>query len=350
MIDFLDDKRAAVNPVRWGVLGTASIALERTVPAIGKTSNATCIAIASRNLERARTAAAQLGIPRAYGSYEEVIVDEDVEAVYIPLPNQLHVQWSERALRAGKAVLCEKPLSLNASDIATLIDVRDETSGLIEEALVFRNHPQWTFISEVLESKQIGDPVAVQGTIAKRFLNPNDIRNQPQLGGGATYDLGTYVIAACNLVFRRSPLKVSACIDLDPEWKIDRLVTAVLDYGDAHASFTASSQAGTDGWGTHQQFSILGTKGWLRCNFPFAHARPVKCRIEIGGNESVGSIATTVRQFDAHNQYALQIERFSRLVRGEDARRWPIEDALMTLEVIESIFQSARDSQRPEMG
>lgn len=331
------------RPVRWGVLGTANIAVERTIPAIAHVQGAECIAIASRGIERAREAAAHLKVPRAYGSYEALLTDADIEAVYIPLPNQLHLEWAERALRSNKAVLCEKPLCLTAEDVRALISVRDQEGGLIEEALVFRNHPQWAFIEEVVGSGRIGTPLAVQGTIAKRFLDPLDIRNQPGLGGGATYDLGSYVIAACKPVFQRSPLRVAATIDVDPEFKVDRLTTMILDYGCAHAGLTASSQGGTSAWGTHQQFSILGSNGWLRANFPYAQARPTACRVEVGDETSVGAFASEFHDFPAVNQYALQIERFSALVRGENVRHCPIEDSLTTLEVIKAAFRAARD-------
>ena len=329
--------------IRWGVLGGANIAVERTIPGIAQTPLAQCIAIASRDLSRAQTIAADLGIPLAYGSYEDLLADAEVEAVYIPLPNQLHVDWSLKALAAGKAVLCEKPLCLTAGDVHRLITSRNSLGGLIEEALVFRNHPQWDFIGDVIGSGRIGKPLAVQGTIGKRFLDPQDIRNLPGLGGGATYDLGTYVIAACNLVFGRPPRRVCACMDIDPVFGIDRLVTATLDYGDAHASLTASSQGGTAAWATHQQFSILGSTGWLRANFPYAQARATKCAIELGDLASVGALPSEVREFPFVNQYALQIERFSRLALGEPVRHWPIEDSLMTLKVIDGLFQSARE-------
>lgn len=331
--------------VRWGVLGTANIAVERTIPAMVQTNNAECVAIASRDSAKARTAAGQFGT-RGFGNYDDLLADSEIEAVYIPLPNQLHAEWSARALRAGKAVLCEKPLSLTADEVRGLIHARNETGGLIEEALVFRNHPQWALIEEVLRSGRIGRPLAVQGTIAKQFLDPNDIRNQPSLGGGATYDLGTYVIAACNLVFGRSPRRVTATMDVDPAFGVDRLVTALLDYGDAQASFTAGSQGGTAAWATHQQFSVLGSQGWLRSTFPYAQARPTDCSVEIGDETSVGSRPTEVHNFEPVNQYALQIERFSKLVAGEQAKHWPIEDSLTTLRVIEALFQSAR-AQRP---
>jgi len=335
--------------VRWGVLGGAKIAVERTIPAIAQTQIAQCVAIASRDMDRAQKIAARLGIARAYGSYEDLLADPGVEAVYIPLPNQLHREWSERALAAGKAVLCEKPLCLRADDVLALIAARNVSGGTIEEALVFRNHPQWAFIEEVIASGRIGRPLGVQGTIAKQFLDPADIRNQPGLGGGATYDLGTYVIAACNLVFGRAPRRACAVMEMDPEFGIDRLVTAVLDYGDAQASFTASSQGGTAAWGTHQLFSLLGSSGWLRANFPYAQARPTACSVEVGDSTSVGAFPTESRSFPPTNQYALQIERFSRLAAGEAVRHWPIEDSLLTLKIIEALFRSAREKEWAEI-
>jgi predicted dehydrogenase len=331
--------------VRWGILGTANIAVERLIPAMMAAPSARPWAIASRDVERARDAATKFGIERSYGGYEDLLADPSVDAVYIPLPNQLHLEWSKRALEAGKAVLCEKPLCLSANDVRELIDARGSTDGLIEEALVFRNHPQWTMIEDILRAGRIGRPLAVQGTMAKQFLDPNDIRNNPSLGGGATYDLGPYMIGACNLVFGRPPERVVASLDRDPAFGIDRLATALLDYGDAQASFTASSQGGTAAWATHQQFSVLGSSGWLRATFPYAQARPTACRLELGDDTSVGALPTEVFEFEAVNQYELQIERFSRLLSGAPERSWPIEDALITLKTIEGIFESAATRQ-----
>jgi predicted dehydrogenase len=335
--------------VRWGVLGTANIAVERTIPALAQASGAECFAIASRDLARAQAVAEQFGVPRAYGTYAELLSNPDVDCVYIPLPNQLHVEWAGQALRAGKAVLCEKPLCLTADDVRKLIRCRDETVGLIEEALVFRSHPQWGLIADQLNAGSIGVPLAVQGTIAKQFLDPQDIRNQPGLGGGATYDLGVYVIAACNAVFRRAPTRVSAVMDLDRVFKVDRLVTATLDYGDAQASFVVSSQGGTSAWATHQHFSVLGSEGWMRADFPYAQARPAGCSVTIGDSSSVANFPTSTKIFEPVNQYRLQVERFSALFRQEPAPHWPIEDALLTLRIIEALFQSARESRIIEL-
>jgi predicted dehydrogenase len=349
----LEEQRAAggpaagesgMEPVRWGVLGLGMIGLERTMPAMAHAPHARLTAIASRDpAKSARVAASYPGVS-AHPSYEALLADAAVEAVYLPLPNHLHVEWSARAMQAGKHVLCEKPLSLSAGDIRGLCAVRDETGRHIEEAFVFRNHPQWEAIAERIGSGSLGPVRAAQATIAKQFFDPKDIRNDPALGGGALYDLGSYVISSFNMIFGRPPRRVVAAIERDPAFKIDRLTSALLDYGDAHASFTAASQAGTDGWGTHQHLSILARDGWMRADFPFAQARPTECRLFVGDDKSVGNLATEIITFPAVNQYALQVERFSRKLRGAGVAAWPIEDALWTAETIEALFTSAREN------
>jgi len=331
-----------MKTINWGILGTASIATTRTIPAMAQAPSATLTALASRDAGRAKKVAEAFGIARDYGSYEALIADADIDAVYIPLPNNLHFEWCVRALQAGKHVLCEKPLCLSVREIAELAKLRDRSGRHIEEAFVYRNHPQWARIEELLRDDAIGRVRAVQGTMAKQFLDPNDIRNNPALGGGALYDLGSYVTSACRTIFGREPLRVIAAIERDPAFKIDRLTTAILDFGDGHASFTVASQSGPSSWGSHQQLSILGSSGWMRCDFPYAHARPTPCHVYVGDSTSVGAFETAAQTFEPVNQFALQIERFSRLVRGENVRSWPIEDAQATLRVIEALFESAR--------
>jgi len=331
-----------MNPVRWGVLGVAAIATGRFIPAMKGARGASLVAIASRGADKAREAAREFGIPRHHDSYDALLADPDVDAVYVPLPNHLHLEWSVRALEAGKHVLCEKPLCLTAADVVTLQAARDRSGRHVEEAFSYRNHPQWAKIDELLASGAIGAPLAVQCTMAKQFFDPNDIRNNPDLGGGALYDLGSYTISACTAVFRRAPVRVIAALDRDPVFRIDRLSTALLDYGDRHASLTVSSQGGPSGWGSHQQFSVLGANGWLRCDFPFAHGRPSPCHVYVGDHASVGNRETASYAFEPVNQYTLQVERFSRYLRGEPAPSWPIEDSLITLRIIEALFASAQ--------
>jgi predicted dehydrogenase len=182
----------------------------------------------------------------------------------------------------------------------------------------------------------------VHATLAKQFLDPLDIRNRPEGGGGALYDLGSYAISACNLIIGRTPQRVVAALEFDPEFRIDRLSTALLDYGAAHATLTVATQSGPAAWATHQQLTVLGASGWLRMNFPFAQAKPIGCCIEIGDASSVGGLPTTTLDFVPVNQYALQVERFSRYLLGEPVRNWPIEEALGTLRTTEALFESAR--------
>jgi predicted dehydrogenase len=283
-------------------------------------------------------------VPRYYGSYEELLRDAEIEAVYVPLPNHLHLEWSVRALEADKHVLCEKPLCLTAADVVTLQTARDRSGRHIEEAFAYRNHPQWTRIRELLASGTIGKVRAVQCTLAKQFLDPNDIRNNPDQGGGALYDLGSYAVNACSAAFQRAPDRVIAAVDRDPVFKIDRLSTALLDYGDGHASFTVGTQSGPSDWAAHQQFSALGSTGWLRCDFPYAHGRPTPCNVYVGDRGSHGAVETMAYSFEPVNQYTLQVDRFSRYVRGDAVPSWPIEDSLLTLRIIEALFASARDS------
>jgi len=339
-----------MNPVRWGVLGTAAIATSRFIPAMKEAPTARLVAVSSREIDKAKAVARQFGVPRYYGSYDQLMHDPEIEALYVPVPNHLHLEWSVRALEAGKHVLCEKPLCLTAADIVTLQAARDRSGRHIEEAFSYRNHPQWARITELLASGAIGTPRAVQCTLAKQFLDPNDIRNNPEQGGGALYDLGSYAISACSVAFGRAPGRVIAAVERDPVFKIDRLSTALLDYGDGHASFTVASQSGPSDWATHQQFSVLASIGWLRCDFPYAHGRPTPSHVYVGDHTSYGAVETMTYSFEPVNQYTLQVERFSRYLRGDPVASWPIEDSLLTLRIIQALFASARDGRWRNIG
>jgi predicted dehydrogenase len=328
--------------IKWGVLGAAAIATKHSLPAMNEAPSATLLAIASRNIEKGLALAQRLDVPRVYGSYGELLDDPDIDAVYIPLPNQLHFEWSVRALEAGKHVLCEKPLCLTSEQVRQLCVVRDRTGRHIEEAFAFRNHPQWAKFNEIIAGDVIGPVRAAHGILAKQFFDPADIRNNPAGGGGGMYDLGSYAICACNMIFKRAPARVVAALEVDPTFGIDRLSSALLDYGDCHAAFTVATQSGGDGWGSQQHLTILCAKGWLRFNFPYSQVRPTSCTIELGDATGVGAFPTSTFTFDARNQFMLQAERFSRLLLGDKVPGWPIEESLDTLRTIEGLFESAR--------
>ncbi|NUZ06863.1 Gfo/Idh/MocA family protein [Piscinibacter koreensis] len=343
--------------IRWGVLGAAAIAVERTLPAMKKAPSAELAALASRDPAKGRRIADALGIARVHASYEALLADPHIDAVYVPLPNRLHFEWSVRALEAGKHVLCEKPLCMRADEVRRLIEVRDRCGRHIEEAFAYRNHPQWEKLDELLARGAIGAPRSAHLTLAKRFMDPADIRNQLEQGGGALYDLGSYALDAIGRVFRRAPRRVVAALDRDPQFGTDRLSSVLLDYGDAHALLTVGTQAGTAAWGTHQQFSVMGETGWLRMDFPYAHARSTACTLELGDASSVGSLPTETFRFEPADHYVLQIERFSQLLLGEPVASHPIEQSLAIATITEAIFASAQsggwqavDRQAPHLG
>jgi predicted dehydrogenase len=330
------------EPVRWGVLGAAGIALNRVIPAMKAVPTCNMRAIASRQEEKARAAAQRTGIAVAYGSYEALLADPEIEAVYIPLPNHLHVEWCAKAMKAGKHVLCEKPIALTADETVPLLAIRDRTGRLIEEAFAIRNHPQWRSMLDCLRSGEIGEIRYVQTTLAYNNINPDDIRNRADIGGGGLYDLGSYAITGCRYVFDEEPVRAVALMDRDPKFKTDRLASAILEFPRGHAVFTVSTQAGPRTGGTHQHFSVIGSKGWIRAEFPYSHATPAPCRLFIGDDQSIGTRPAREIPFPEVNQYGLQGERFSRLVRGEDVEQFPLEGAIANMRVIDALFRSAK--------
>ena len=330
------------STVNWGVLGAATIAIGKVMPAFKQSPSSTLLALASRDPAKGRATAEQFGVPRVYSDYAALLADPDIDVVYIPLPNQMHFEWALRALEKGKHVLCEKPLCLTSDHVAQLCAARDRAGRCIEEGFAFRNHPQWEKLEELLRAEAIGQIRAVHVALAKQFFDPADIRNNPAAGGGGLYDLGSYAVAVCNLIFKRPANRVVAAIERDPGFGTDRLSSALLDYGDRHATFTVATQAGPCAWATHQQLTIIGAAGWLRFDFPYAHGRPSACSMELGDAQSIGSFPTQTFRFEVVNQYERQVERFSRLLLGEKVPTWPIEDSLLILRTIEALFESAR--------
>lgn len=325
------------DAVKWGVLGVAKIATEKVIPAMRRGERTAIHAIASRDGARAREAAAALGIPKAYGSYEELLADPEIEAIYNPLPNELHVPWTEKALAAGKHVLCEKPIALDAEEARRLIAARDASGKMVAEAFMVRFHPQWRRAREIVRSGAIGDIGAVQTLFAYRLLDPDNIRNKPP-GGGGLYDIGCYAILTARYIFGAEPIRVAAAFDVDPRFGTDRLASALVEFpGGRHLTFSAGTQLAG-----HQRVTIAGSAGRIEVQIPFNAPidRPTRISVDSGA-DLVGSGAR-IEEFATCDQYTLQGDAFSRAVRGEGPLDYPLEDAIANMKVIDACFRAAR--------
>ncbi len=253
-----------MRKVKWGVLGVANIAVEKVIPAMQRGEASEIAAIASRDLARARAAAERLGIGRAYGSYEELLADPEIEAVYNPLPNELHVPWTMKALEAGKHVLCEKPIGLDANEARSLIEARERAGKLVAEAFMVRYHPQWRRARELVGAGAIGAASAIQTFFSYRLLDPENVRNRPP-GGGGLYDIGCYAILTARYIFGAEPTRVVATLDRDPNFRTDRLVSAIVEFpGGRHLTFSAATQLSG-----HQRVTIVGDAGRIEVAIPF---------------------------------------------------------------------------------
>jgi predicted dehydrogenase len=322
--------------VRWAVLGAARIATVKVIPAMQKGEWTQVVAIASRDVEKARSAAAQLGIPKAYGSYEEALADPEIDAIYNPLPNHLHVPWSARAAEAGKHVLCEKPIALSVAECRELMGVRDRTGVKIGEAFMVRSHPQWIRAREIAHSGEIGELRAVMGAFSYFNRDPRNIRNVPEFGGGALMDIGCYPIQISRFLFGEEPLDVMAALDRDPDMGVDRLTSAVLRFPSGQCAFTCGTQLVA-----YQRVQILGTKGRIELEIPFNAPpdRPTRLLVDSGADVFGGGIR--VEDFATCDQYTLQGDAFSRAIREGAEVPTPLEDSLRNMAVIEAAVESA---------
>lgn len=336
-----------MRKVRWGVLGVANIATAKVIPAMQRGARSEVVAIASRDLEKARRAAANLGIPKAYGSYEALLEDPEIDAVYIPLPNHLHVPWSIRAAEAGKHVLCEKPISLTVRECSALIDARNRTGVKIGEAFMVRTHPQWLRARELARSGKIGELRAVVSAFSYSNLDAKNIRNVAEWGGGGLMDIGCYAIQLSRFLFGVEPARVMGLIERDPEMHVDRLASAVLDFGTGQSIFTCGTQVVP-----FQRAQILGTRARIQMEIPFNAPPDRPCRISLDNGTDVSGSGIRTEEFPACDQYTIQGDLFSAAVEGEGDVPTPLEDSIRNMAVIEALFQSAENGKwvSPERG
>lgn len=324
-----------MNRVKWGVLGVAAIATKKVISGMRKSARTEVAAIASRDFARAREAAERLGIPEAYGSYEELLADPAIEAIYNPLPNHLHVPWTAKAAGAGKHVLCEKPIALSAREAATLIEVRDRARVKIGEAFMVRTHPQWLRASEIVRSGDIGELRAIVSEFSYFNRDPKNIRNVPEYGGGAVLDIGCYPITMSRWFFGREPARVSALVDRDPDMRIDRLTSAVLDFAPGHALFTCSTQLVP-----FQRMQLFGTQGRIEIEIPYNIPPDRPSRIFIDNGSQLAGASARVEEFPACDQYMTQAEAFSKAIQEDAEVPVPIEDAAANMAVIEAALRA----------
>jgi predicted dehydrogenase len=326
--------------IRWGVLSTANIGLKKVLPGMLQGQHTSVTAIASRDLARAQEAAKALGIATAYGSYEELLADPAIDAVYIPLPNHLHVPWTIKAAEAGKHVLCEKPLSLTVAEAETLLAVRARTGVKIGEAFMIRSHPQWLRLRELLDAGRIGQLRSVIGAFSYFNADPNNIRNHVEYGGGALYDIGCYMIQASRYGFAQEPTRVVALINRDPEMQTDRLTSAILDFPGGQAVFTCSTQLIP-----YQRVSFLGTQGRIEIEIPFNAPKDRSTRLFIDQDGDLFGGGTVTETFPVCDQYTLQGDAFSKAVLDGTEVPVPLEEAIRNMAVIEALFRSGETGQ-----
>jgi predicted dehydrogenase len=326
-----------MRKVRWGILGVARIALNRVIPGMQAGELSEVTAIASRDLSKAQEAARESGIPKAHGSYEALLTDPEIDAVYIPLPNHMHVPWSIRAAEAGKHVLCEKPIGLTAAETRDLIAVRDRTGVVMGEAFMVAAHPQWLRLIEHVRAGRIGTLLSAVGTFSYFNVKAENIRNMREYGGGALYDIGCYPIKTSRMVFGEEPVRVSASVTRDPRFgNIDMLTSAVLEYPSGHCIFTCSTQIALQ-----QSMCFYGTHGRIEPEIPFNAAPGGISRLIFDDGRDLNGGGREVEEIAACDQYTLQGDSFSRAILEGGQPPVPLEDALRNMAVIDAVFRSA---------
>jgi len=319
--------------VRWGVLSTARIGVQKVIPAMQQCEHGEVVAIASRNLAAAQQAASKLGIAQAYGSYEELLADHEIDAIYNPTPNHLHVSLSLKALRAGKHVLCEKPIARNAEEARQLLQAARAHPRLkVMEAFMYRHHPQWQKARELTQSGQIGVVKTLHCFFSFFNDDPANTRNQADMGGGALLDIGCYAVSIPRFIFGAEPLRVCALRELDPNFQTDRLISGILDFGACTSTFTCSTQLPRS-----QSAIIVGTEGRIEIEVPLNPPFEKSPRIFHHHGEAVHEITFTPR-----NQFTLQGDLFNRAILNNTPAPTPLEDALANMRVLDALAQSAQ--------
>jgi predicted dehydrogenase len=322
--------------LRWGVLGAAKIAVEKVIPAIQKSSRHVVSALASRDLDKAQTTTAKLNIPRAYGSYEQLLADPEIDAVYNPLPNHLHVPWSIKAADAKKHVLCEKPIALTAAEVDGLIAARDRNGVIVGEAFMARTHPQWLMAKRLVEEGAIGELRLIQGHFSYFNRDPKNVRSNPSWGGGGMLDIGCYPIALSRMIFGSEPSSVISLLERDPDFQTDRLASCIMQFAKGQAMFSCSTQLVA-----YQRMILFGTKARIEVRIPFNAIPDQSMGLWLDDGSKLADVSAVVHHAEACDQYTVQADRFADAIAGHSPVAVSLEEARRNMSVIDAIFQSA---------
>ena len=335
-----------MTTLSWGVLGASLFAIEHMIPALQQAAGVRVHGIASRELAKAEAVARRFGLAQAYGDYDSLLADPAIDVVYNPLPNHLHVPWTAKAARAGKHVLCEKPIALDAAEAASLIPVRDETGLQIQEAYVVLHHPQWQRVRALVREGRIGRLRAIQGWFSYRLEDPENIRNKREMGGGGLLDIGVYPLLTARYVFGAEPVRVFAAIERHPTWDVDILTSAVLAFPDGILNFTCSTLLAG-----HQHMVVHGDEGRIELLDPFAQSPSREAQITIHGSGEIWEpFDAEVETLAKINQYVPQAEAFCAAVRGEAPAAFPLEESIKMLRILDALARSGESGRWEEVG
>ena len=326
-----------MDVVRWGILSTADIARKKVIPGMRRAGKTRVDAIASRDAGTARRVADELGIPRAHGSYEALLADPEIDAIYIPLPNHLHAEWTIAAARAGKHILCEKPIAMDVGEAERMAAAADDAGVLLMEAFMYRLHPSWVAVRELVQGGRIGRLTAVQSWFSYYNDDPANIRNILEAGGGALYDIGCYSINLSRMLFDAEPDRVEGIVVRDPSGGIDTLTSGILGFGSGIASFTCSTRAEDD-----QRVHVYGTSGRISIEIPFniPPDRPTRVHVTAGGDPPVAPQTETLT-FATADPYTVEADAFAVAVLEDRPVPVPPSDAVANLRVIERLLAAA---------
>ncbi|EPJ54585.1 MAG: oxidoreductase, Gfo/Idh/MocA family [Osedax symbiont Rs2] len=331
--------------LNWGILSSAKIARKQVIPALQQSRKLKVTGIASRSQEKAQAVADELGIEKAYASYQQLLADPDIDVIYNPLPNHLHVPWTIAALQAGKHVLCEKPLALNAAEAEQIVAASKQSGKLVEEAFMVRSNPQWLWVREQVSSKSIGELKAIQGAFSYFNDDADNIRNQADIGGGGIYDIGCYLINTSRFITGEEPCRIAAVLDSDPRMKTDRLASAIMVFpSGVQMTWVCSTQLVP-----YQTVNFLGSRGRMEVQIPFNAPNDSENVVLIDDGTDLSGKRIQRKTFPVSDQYQLQADNFCDAINQGSPQSNPLADSIANMRVIDAVFEAAKPGQWVEL-